>query len=403
MQFKDAQAAYDALADGKVSLKDLRTIVVEFPQLRPHVAAYPGVDQGLLDWLRNLHDPGVDAKLAELGLAGAQPTPSPDPQAGSPITGVPSGFASDDTVIGTAEETVLRNPVGYVRIQQPAVGYSDSPWQATPPQSGTQPPTPSPNPENKRKLWPIVAVVAVLVLLGVGVGIVFASGLIGGPSSARVKPAVTVTSDVAAPSEPVAATQTPEQEAALTSPPVPDEFTCWGGQVVDDLGECQAPATKDEAWSYLRYVFPSIDRHTGCEQIDSTKHYTDTTVMWTCEVGDAKIRYRFWKNRIDPEKHYKSKFDSQKLLKTYYVSIDREPVNGWLKTSSKPLTQPDGSKRVVGTMWLPNPQLSLTVEADSAAIMWDRFDSARIRGTDEWLGHPSNEQPKEHPLTFAGR
>ena len=343
MQFKDAQAAYDALADGKVSLKDLRTIVVEFPQLRPHVAAYPGVDQGLLDWLRNLHDPGVDAKLAELGLAGAQPTPSPDPQAGSP------------------------------------------------------------NPEKKRKLWPIVAVVAVLVLLGVGVGIVFASGLIGGPSSARVKPAVTVTSDVAAPSEPVAATQTPEQEAALTSPPVPDEFTCWGGQVVDDLGECQAPATKDEAWSYLRYVFPSIDRHTGCEQIDSTKHYTDTTVMWTCEVGDAKIRYRFWKNRIDPEKHYKSKFDSQKLLKTYYVSIDREPVNGWLKTSSKPLTQPDGSKRVVGTMWLPNPQLSLTVEADSAAIMWDRFDSARIRGTDEWLGHPSNEQPKEHPLTFAGR
>ncbi|MCL1838561.1 MAG: hypothetical protein FWG47_04505, partial [Propionibacteriaceae bacterium] len=65
MTFPDPSAAIAALGNRTATLADLREIVTNFPQLRPMVAEYPDTDEDLLSWLRDLHDPLVDAHLAQ--------------------------------------------------------------------------------------------------------------------------------------------------------------------------------------------------------------------------------------------------------------------------------------------------------------------------------------------------
>lgn len=56
MTYENENAAREALSSATATLSDLRTIVVDYPQLRAMVASYPEADPALLTWLTVLHD-----------------------------------------------------------------------------------------------------------------------------------------------------------------------------------------------------------------------------------------------------------------------------------------------------------------------------------------------------------
>lgn len=63
MTYDTETAARKALVARVATLSDLRMIVIDYPQLRPMVAAHPETDPALLGWLADLHDPAVDEAL----------------------------------------------------------------------------------------------------------------------------------------------------------------------------------------------------------------------------------------------------------------------------------------------------------------------------------------------------
>ena len=353
--FPDARAAAAALAARSATLADLREIVTNFPELRPMVAAYPMADEAILGWLRDLGDPLVDAELARragVQWSGAQPRPvdAASPSAGQPVAPAYAPVQVDQT----------------------------------------------------RRVWPVVAVVvAALVLVGGGLGAAFATGLLPGfgrsPATGSPQPSREPATDP---------TETPTQPATDSpTTPAPAGFVCWDGTAAGALDDCQPPSGTEDYWEYLEYVYPSIGSHEACEKVDSTgkSTYTGITVMWECELGDALIRYRYWEIPTDATTHYARKFNSKTTLKTYDLLIGGEPVDGWAKTDKDTVKGPGGVKRVVVTMWLPEQQLSLSVEGDTTESMWAAFDQVRIRPPAQALGYPASEEPVEAPITATAR
>ena len=360
--FPDARAAAAALAARSATLADLREIVTRFPELRPMVAAYPSADEAILGWLRDLHDPAVDAQLAQRAEA---PQPRPQPRSG--------------------ENT-------------PHPGAAAGPWQA--PASAAKPPVQVAPP--RRGVGPVVAVVvAAVVLVGGGIGAALATGLIPGFASA---PRTGTSPPSGAPATEPAATpsQTATNEPATSAP---TGVVCWDGNAAGSLDDCQPPSGKDAYWAYLEYVYPSIESHPSCEEVDSTgrSDYTGITVMWECELGDALIRYRYWEIPTDATTHYSRKFNAKTTLETYDLLIGGEPVDGWAKTDKDTVKGPGGVKRVVVTMWLPDLQLSLSVEGNTTSSMWAAFEQVRIRPPAQGFGYPASEDPVEAPVTATPR
>ena len=389
MPFPDARAALAALADGSASPEALREIVTAFPQLRPVVAAYPAADEPLLGWLRDLHDPAVDAQLAKRTAV----APPMFPAAVVPAPSQPEWAPTEVAV-----------PVrpGH----QPAVALATTPAAepavATPaPEQPASPPEPP-----ARRMWPVVvAVLAVLLVLGGGVGLAFATGLLGGSAGTQ---AVPPPADRTEPPSETAAPQPTESSNATSSPspgqtgtpsPASVGFTCWDGST-GTIADCGLPADKDAAWDYLRFAYPSIASHATCEQVDSSGKldYTGFTVMWDCELGDALVRYRFWENPADAVSLYDGKYDAKTTLETYDLLVGGEPVKGWLKTDKDTVKGPGGKKRVVATGWLPDQQLSFSVEGDSSKSLWAAIDLIRMRPADQMLGQPADQSPVEAPI-----
>lgn len=165
------------------------------------------------------------------------------------------------------------------------------------------------------------------------------------------------------------------------------------------------PSTKDAAWDYLSYAYPSFATHSGCTKYVSAAKagYSGFTVMWECELGDALIRYRFWEKTSDADQHFGSKFSAKRVLKTYDILVGGEPANGWLKTDRTTTKGPGGVKRVVLSVYLPDEHLSLSVEGNTTKSMWSAFDLVRIRPAAQALGHATGEEPTEAPITAEGR
>lgn len=429
MAFPDEAAALAALNSGTATPTDLREIVVSYPNLRPAVAAYPGTDDPMLGWLRDLEEPEVDAQLARrnqpppgraapsagestapiaaaLGAAATtapsttaptQPMPSVaphGPQAPAAPTGAPLAAAAPAVTVVQPAATPMGPAVAY----QAAPGGPGAPTgPAGPGSPGFGPATPSPGPRNGGSGLKIAIIVGVIVvLLAGGAFVAMAAGLLPslnrGPATVPVTPPASV--PPASPVDPGSPTPVEPPAAGLV---------CWDGVEIDDLADCTAPSTPDEAWAYLRYVYPSVDQHATCTQADSTgkSDYQGVTVMWNCELGKSLLRYRYWADPEDAERHYQRKFKNE-TAETFDVSIAGEPVEGWVKTSEEAIAkQNDGSKRYVATMWLPELQLSLSAEGNKPADMWDAFGLARIRPLDQVHGHQVGVEPDETPLTLA--
>jgi len=144
--FTAAQAA-DPTTPGQV----LADIAALRPDLRAAVAGNPSAYPGLIDWLKSLGEPAVDAAIAEREAA-AQATqvmpvqPSTAPQ-GTQTPPAPQWAGQQPAFTGAP-------PAG-----MPPGGY--------PPQGGLQYGTPPAKSSNKA-LWIILIILGVLVLLGVG-------------------------------------------------------------------------------------------------------------------------------------------------------------------------------------------------------------------------------------------
>ena len=373
MAIADVRSALAALADGSATPEMLREIVTSFPTLRPVVAAYPGADDALLAWLGGLHDPAVDIQLAKrTGVVAPPPPPMP----------APASVATPGLI-----------------TQVPTAG-APAPAAAAPAETPTGPPA-------RRRRWPVVAaVLGVLVLLGGGLGAAFATGLLdGSEQNASAAPKRTSSAAPLRPTESAAPNPTPFQP---TTEPTPEPqssiagFTCWDGVTHPLSSSCEPPASKDAAWRYLQFVYPSLAGHAECEPVDSSAKggYTGFTVMWDCELGDVLLRYRFWENPADAVGLYNNKYDAETTAESYDLLVGGEPVQGWLKVDRDTRKGPDGVKRVVSTAWLPEFQLSLSVEGNTSKTMWAGLDKIRIRPVDQVLGHPENEVPGEAPISF---
>lgn len=429
MAVPDARAAVAALADRTATLADLREIVTRFPELRPVVAAYPDTDDALLSWLRDLQDPGVDAQLAKRAASGQAPTPVPTaPEAVAPLTNTPAVYppqtpepVSFQPVASTpaiypsgGQEPIRYPPVTYGTITYPTAPtdptYTSA--SATTPAGGMHTPAQETEPQRRRSVLPLVlTIVAALVVVGGGIGAAFAAGLIGGNTQApsastrpRETPGTGVSMSPGRTASSTAAASAPPS-AGGSATPAATGTTCWDGKEVTDVSACDRPSSKDAYWSYLKYVYPSIATHPDCVHADSTgkSTYTGVTVMWECELGDALIRYRYWQSTKDARAHYAAKFNAKSLLKTYDLLVGGEPVHGWAKTDKDTVKGPGGVKRVVVTVFLPDQNLSLTVQGNTTESMWAAFDQVRIRPLTQALGSPSGSAAVEAPLTARAR
>ncbi len=444
MAYADESAALAALSDGTAIPADLRQIVVTYPNLRAAVAAYPGTDEAMLGWLGDLHDPGVDAALAararppaaapaapESGatrpLPSDQPAPAPEPgtppgpltpqrptSPPAPAPVAPPGPAQPAP--GTAAAPVAPGPITPLgpagpAAASPTAGYGPPvPVAAGPP----GPPTSSPAPPAGGGRGPgmRIAIIAVIVVLLVGGGVLaaFAAGLVPGFGSSATPaptPAPASPDGEQASAEPTvpppAITPTPIAPTPIAPPPV--GFACWDTSEADSLAACPSPQSREQAWQYLRYVYPSLARHENCTQSDSTgkSDYQGVTVMWECELGDSLLRYRYWVDPGDAERHYGRKFKDS-VAGTYDVAISGQAVEGWVKTSQEAIAQQsDGSQRYVATMWLPELQLSMSAEGNDTTAMWNAFELVRIRPLEQVNGHQLGVDPSGVPLTIAER
>ncbi|HOC12982.1 MAG TPA: hypothetical protein PKJ61_03805 [Propionicimonas sp.] len=369
MAFPDARAAYAALANRSATLADLRQIVTDFPELRPWVAAYPGTDEALLGWLAALQDPQVDAELATRN-AGAAAWSAP----------VTTGSGVAPSIFAPA------SPVTNAQAAAPA-------YQAQPGLPGRT---------TKRFGWPlVVGAVIVLGLVAGGLSAAFATGMFAPKAASGTSSAGPVRTASAVPSEAETASQvaTPGESGAAS------RFVCWDGAESDTAGDCILPEGKDEYWSFLTYAFPSIASQPGCTEADSTgkSTYVGVTVMWECELGDALIRYRYWEVPSDAEEHYARKFNAKTVLKTYDLLVGGAPTEGWAKTDKDTVDGPAGVQRVVLTIWLPEDQLSVSVEGDTSAAMWAALEQVRTRPGGQMYGHPAQERAVEAPITVEER
>lgn len=434
MTYADESAALAALNSGTAIPADLRQIVMAYPNLRPAVAAYPGTDEAMLGWLRDLHDPGVDAQLAARpGPVAPAPAPAPAAPA-TPVVAAPTpspapvGGDGPGRFVPPAGPSAQPAPVAPQPMPQPAPSRpaSGAPTAAMP--GGPVPPggpvaagppgppafTPTP-PASSGGGGMRIAIIAVIALVVVGGGVfgAFAAGLVPGfgTSPATLAPP---SPDGEQPSqEPSAITPTPIEPSPITPTPIlptptippPVGFACWDAGEADSLAACPTPQSREQAWQYLRYVYPSLARHDSCKQSDSTgkSDYQGVTVMWECELGDSLLRYRYWVDPADAERHYGRKF-SDSTAETYDVAIGGQAVEGWVKTSVEAIAkQSDGSKRYVATMWLPGLQLSMSAEGNDTTAMWNAFELVRIRPLEQVNGHQLGSNPSEVPLTIAER
>ena len=464
MTFPDERAALAALATGQATAVDLREIVVTYPKLWPVVAAYPGTDDPMLGWLRDRHDPLVDAALAKRAgapadatpaaaapVAPAQPAAQPAAQAAGPAAGPGSHPAPASGPGATAVRPIAPVPTGPAAAApatpapMPAAAVRPPMAPARPPHGPVQPPSgpgqppsgpaqPAP-PVGDTVVYPIapsgqpgaplppatpfpappggvppqrgsglkiaLIAVALIVLLGGGAWVLVASGLIPGMSSALPGPLPSLepTSQAPTPIEPPSPAQSEPQGSETpvfvptSSAPQNPGVVCWSGDQVDQLSDCPVPQDKDQAWEYLRYVFPSSNNHGTCEKADSTgkSDYKGVTVMWNCELGNALLRYRFWDDPSDAERHYGRKFKTG--TKSYELLIDGQPATGWVKVLKK---RDKSTKRYILTMWLPDQRLSLSAEGDTTDDMWQAFGLVRLNPEP---GHPAGSAPGGLPVT----
>lgn len=129
----------------------LADIAAQRPDLRAAVAGNPSTYQGLLDWLKGLGDPAVDAAIAARAAAPVAPAAPSYPAPGDPTAAYPAQAPH-----GAPAQAPYGAPAA--AYGAPASAYA----------GGTTPP-----PSGGRKKWPWILGIVLLVLVGLGVGAFF--------------------------------------------------------------------------------------------------------------------------------------------------------------------------------------------------------------------------------------
>lgn len=382
MTYPDARAAVAALASGSAGPDDLREIVGSFPELRPVVAAYPAADESLVGWLRDLHDPAVDAQLSRRSDAPA--ATSPLPPADPPRATAPSVARGAEPWDAVQWDRFSEVPAPVAAVQVPAAGPAE-PLE-----------TDEPIVRPRRRVWPvIVAVVAGLAVIGGGVGAAWGYGLFGKPS---VSPPPTHSTNPKASSS---ATASPPTPAATTSGPTATTstqpttgaagFTCWDGRLVPALTDCGGP----EGIAGMRYMFPSLDEHLAtpvtfdCTQVTYPKR-DKYTVSYDCplagetaQTGKQLVRYRYWTDAKAALKHYRGIFKVGGSSQPFYLNGTKV---GTVFSSDGPLAE--GNGRYAMAFVLLGGHMCLSVEGASEYLLDDMLKEARFRVPDQFRGHP---------------
>lgn len=151
-------------SDPRTSGQTLADIAAQRPDLRPAVAANPSAYPALLDWLRGLGEPAVDAALASRAQATqvlpAQPTGPLAPPAPSWAGGPPSGAPA------SAGPPTSPGAPGYGPTYGAVPTYASAPPQGMPPGGMTPGYAGTPPKKSNRTLWIVLIIVGVVLLLG---------------------------------------------------------------------------------------------------------------------------------------------------------------------------------------------------------------------------------------------
>lgn len=230
-----ARPVADEASDPTTDAERLYQIVLDHPELRPDIAANPGIYPALRDWLRGLDDPEIDAAL-ELAdaraAAGALPPADTDPARtperatppGRTIRPVPdaAGQPGATRASDEADRTIIV-PGGAIAARG---DEGLAPEAYPPPAAHPAHPAPSATPDHPPRgtsgRWKAAALVLAAALIGL-IGWTIGQNTRGGPPAADTStaPSVVPSETVAPPGSASSPTPAGPEPTATTSPATP--------------------------------------------------------------------------------------------------------------------------------------------------------------------------------------
>ncbi len=323
-------AAWAAAHDPATSSGRLAEIVGRHPEFAPTIAAHPNCYPELMAWMR---DGGL--------LAG-----TPDDTAVRPIAVTDTTMTVDSTVSAP-------------RYEVPVAGANGPAGKAP-----------------RRWVIPAVGAVAALLVLGVVLLLMPRSGA---PTTASVQSSTYPSALNSPPTAISSPTLNSEQSSA--SPQSDDvSYTCWNGKEVDSLDRCSQPT----GIAGLKYIYPSMN-----EQWSHCKYvaYRTTTATYDCTFTDGVIRYRYWKDSAEADRHYRQKYATGEA--SDFV-LDDNNVGTLYRATKR-----DKDGKFTMTAHWGGGHYSLSVDSKTRADQDALWETVRFRALFDLRGHLSENDPGE--------
>ncbi len=327
-------AAWAAVHDPATSSERLAEIVGRHPEFAPAIAAHPNCYPEPMDWMRE----------ADL-VAGTPDATAVRPIAVPPLTGT---------------TTTVVSIVSAPRYDVPVAGANGS--------VGKGP-----------RRWVVSAVGAVAALLVLGV-VLLLMPRGGAPATASVQSS-TYPSALNSPPSAISS-PTLNSEPPSASPESDDvlSYTCWNGKEVDSLERCIQPT----GVAGLKYIYPSMN-----EQWSHCKYaaYRTTTATHDCTFADGVIRYRYWKDAAEADRHYRQKYATGEG--SDFV-LDDNNVGALYRATKRD----KGGKFTMTARW-GGGHYSLSMDAKTRAGQDALWETVRFRALSDLRGHFSESDPGE--------
>lgn len=342
--------AWAAAHDPATLSERLAEVVERYPEFATAIAAHPNCYPELMAWM-------LDANLVPEASSSNAINPVPEPSVIETTMAVASTVSAPQ-----GEVRVNQEPSSTMSAQQASEGaaYLDA-------RVGRSEKIP-------RRRWVIPTLGAVGALLVLGVAFLLISRVT--PNAASVQsstyPSAVGSSVVNSPShnsEPTSAS--PDSDEVLS-------YICWNGDEVSALQSCSQPTGK----AGLKYIYPSMnDQWSHCKYAD----LRPTTATYECTFADGIIRYRYWKDSVEADQHYRDKYvsgDSSDFILddtnvgTLYRSTERDK-NGKFNLTAR---------------W-GNGHYALSVDSTTRAGQDALWKTVRFRSLSDLRGHLSQNDP----------
>ncbi|MGC3993123.1 MAG: serine/threonine-protein kinase [Propionicimonas sp.] len=253
-----------------------------------------------------------------------------------------------------ATPLALADGVGPLDISRPDSGIF-RPHAAAPPQTLTpsEPAAAPPPPQRRRRgAW----------LIGVGALVVAALVLATTLSLGAGRSAPT-------------ATPTPGSSPSAA-------VVCWNAVPVDDQEQCGPPhGTEGLRWVYLSLV----DQWDSCVN----KAYRSTTVDYDCSLPGGVLRYRYWEDSDEAQRHYTGKYEDADATP---LVLDGHTVGTIYRSDKR-----SSGVYTLSALWLDG-HFSFSAEASTIAGRDALLDLVRLRAWDQLTGSAAGAAPAEGQL-----